>query len=89
MAQRAFVSRYDRIMGTETPGQMQIMMQVQLLEEAVTEPQIHDLVITTAWTETNAQIKSKIVAEILRIAQENNYTQLTSGNVILPTYAKG
>lgn len=89
MAQRAFVSRYDSISGTSNTGEMRISFCVMLLEETVATPLQVEASIVTQWTDNQAAIKSKIVTEILRIAAENNYSQMSSANVILPQYAKG
>lgn len=89
MAQRAFVPYFLRIEGTQNVNEMRIVFPVYLLEESVNSPFSEELTITTAWTDTAGQIKSKVVAAILALAAANNYSTLTASNVFLPQYAKG
>jgi hypothetical protein len=89
MAQRAFVSNYKAISGTANNGEMKITMNVQLLEESTEIPYEQEISIVTSWTDNNAAIKTKIVNAIVALAAANNYSTLTSANVILPSYTKG
>lgn len=89
MAQRAMVTCFNSISGTSILNEMQISFHVCLLEESVPFPRETDLTIISPWTDSLAQIKTRISNAILAEAAANNYTSLTAANIIMPSFQKG
>lgn len=89
MAQRAFVPFYRMIEGTNNLNEMKITFDCLLLEETVTTANGRELSIVTQWNDNNAQIKAKIIAEIMAYAADANYNTLQASAIVLPSYVKG
>lgn len=89
MAQRAMVTSFDNISGTANLNEMQISFHVCLLEESVPFARETDLTIISPWSDSLAQIKTRISNAILVEAAANNYNSLTAANIIMPSFQKG
>jgi hypothetical protein len=48
-----------------------------------------DIDVLTGWSDTPAQMKTKIQNAIVSFGNANGYSALTSAMVIMPTFTKG
>lgn len=89
MAQRALVTSFVDISGTLNVNEMEIVFDVCYLEETVEDSRKVRLTVISQWTDTVAQIKNKLQTAIIADGAANGYTQLTTQNILMPTYQKG
>lgn len=88
MGQRAIVV-VESAHGTVNQNEMTLSCNVSLLQEGVVDPAFVPMEILTAWADTLAQIKTKIINAVLTEAAARNYKQLTSTDIIISSFTKG
>jgi hypothetical protein len=91
MAEKALVSSYTGIQSTGNAGELSLEFTLHCMDENnpnSAAAHFNDAVVLL-WSDTPAQMKTKIMNRVVAIANANSYAQLTSADVFLPNYTKG